>query len=521
MRKQVHRRCPIATLVPMPAAAGAPLDQARAAFDWLTCGPHPVTVDGRVVAGMPARPVRLDELRDRLQDRRCPAVTRDAVWALLVHRARVDAGVWTIACVGCALPTLVGISRQLCRGLAPTPDAAHTGHARRRPVAGVPDHPDSTGLDSDSEHPQGGPGAPAAALARDRWRGTSRRGMTTALVVGDVEAAMLSGFLGRARGARPDPTPGVGAAAVRRARGRGAGQTGDGARAAAARAAVHLVCAAAAGAAPRSGAGPRGRGRGDHPQRGRVDRLDPAGTDQPGRGRGAARPVLPRRPRRPDPRRTQTQRVPARAGHRPDRPFLSRTTTPRSPTAPDPAPASPTAAPTVATATPTTTAAAAAAARFPGGPQTQPPHRRPDAPSRFPPPIPRCDAAPGSHPGRGDGPLPATRPDHAAAGAAADDGAASRPTAPGPRGDPWAGPGCVAQYRPHWRGRRRRHPVGHTARIRERPRPCGATAGPGTSGGRAQPGSRRDPAQTDGTGAFRRRGGARPRHHPRGGRGGG
>ena len=124
--------------VPMPAAVNSPLDQARTAFDWLTSGAHPVTINGRAVRG-PTRAgrVRLDELRDRLHDRRCPAATRDAMWAFLVHRARIEAGVWTIACVGCALPALAEISRRLCRGLPGNP--AGSARARRnRPCPRVP-----------------------------------------------------------------------------------------------------------------------------------------------------------------------------------------------------------------------------------------------------------------------------------------------------------------------------------------------------------------------------------------------
>lgn len=42
-----------------PPVAGSPLDQARATFEWLNRGPGPVTLDGRAVPGMPARPVPL------------------------------------------------------------------------------------------------------------------------------------------------------------------------------------------------------------------------------------------------------------------------------------------------------------------------------------------------------------------------------------------------------------------------------------------------------------------------------
>ena len=72
-------------LVSPAVAAGLPLDAARAAFAWLCRGPHPITIDGRRVRGLPARPVPIDELRDRLADPRCPAATGDAVW--VVQRA--------------------------------------------------------------------------------------------------------------------------------------------------------------------------------------------------------------------------------------------------------------------------------------------------------------------------------------------------------------------------------------------------------------------------------------------------
>ena len=90
-----------------------PLDVARGTFSWLVSGPHPLAVDGRRFPGMPRRPVPLDELRDRLLQRRCPRRTRDAVWAYLVRRSRAGGASWTVACVGMALPALASSARWL------------------------------------------------------------------------------------------------------------------------------------------------------------------------------------------------------------------------------------------------------------------------------------------------------------------------------------------------------------------------------------------------------------------------
>lgn len=68
-------------------AAGLPLQAAQAAFAWLCRGPSPVGIDGRRIPGLPARPVPVDELRDRLADPRCPAATSDAVWARILLSA--------------------------------------------------------------------------------------------------------------------------------------------------------------------------------------------------------------------------------------------------------------------------------------------------------------------------------------------------------------------------------------------------------------------------------------------------
>ena len=216
--------------VPRPPVPGSPLDHAQAAFDKLSWTPHPVTVDGRTFAGLPARPLRVDELRDRLHDRRCRATTRDAVWVFLVHRARVDPGVWTIACLGCALPTLIETSRRLSHGFPPPPAPAGAGYRvtvrPRTPGAGVPatgapavdvpavDVPAvgvpaagsrATGVapaePSDQPNAQaarrGRDAVTAVAEAVDSALGDAPVGDVALIDVaqGDVEAAVLAGFL--------------------------------------------------------------------------------------------------------------------------------------------------------------------------------------------------------------------------------------------------------------------------------------------------------------------------------------
>ncbi|WP_027930124.1 hypothetical protein [Amycolatopsis thermoflava] len=102
-----------------------PLDAARAAFEWLVTGDHPVAVDGRLFAGLPRRRVPLNELRDRLLRRRCPQTLRDAVWAHLVLLARTEGGTWTVGAVGVALPALTSIAATLSARFAGDPSDIH------------------------------------------------------------------------------------------------------------------------------------------------------------------------------------------------------------------------------------------------------------------------------------------------------------------------------------------------------------------------------------------------------------
>ncbi|MEV0068824.1 MULTISPECIES: sigma-70 family RNA polymerase sigma factor [unclassified Amycolatopsis] len=88
-------------------------DTARTAFAWLVTGPHPVALDGRRIRGLPPRLMPLDEVGALLITKGCPQETRDAVWTALVTRSRAEAGTWTVACVGLALPVLVPVAAKL------------------------------------------------------------------------------------------------------------------------------------------------------------------------------------------------------------------------------------------------------------------------------------------------------------------------------------------------------------------------------------------------------------------------
>lgn len=108
-----------------PAGEGA-LDSARRAFSLLTTGPHPLAVYGRDFPGLPARLVRLDEVREVVLHRQCPQALRDRVWAFLVTRSRAEGGAWTVACAGVALPALTAIAARLSARFAADPADLHS-----------------------------------------------------------------------------------------------------------------------------------------------------------------------------------------------------------------------------------------------------------------------------------------------------------------------------------------------------------------------------------------------------------
>jgi hypothetical protein len=94
----------------------SPLSTADAAFRLLTRGPKPLTLNGRRISGLPARPIPLDELKRLLLRPTADAATRDAAWAVLVARARSQGPAWMIGTVGVAMPALRRTAGTLARG---------------------------------------------------------------------------------------------------------------------------------------------------------------------------------------------------------------------------------------------------------------------------------------------------------------------------------------------------------------------------------------------------------------------
>ncbi len=100
---------------PRPTRPTSPLETAEDAFTWLITGPAPLSVNGRLVPGLPDRQVPLHQLRARLSARPMRRSELDAVWAHLVVRARSSRlparrAAWTLGCVGIAMPSLAHIA---------------------------------------------------------------------------------------------------------------------------------------------------------------------------------------------------------------------------------------------------------------------------------------------------------------------------------------------------------------------------------------------------------------------------
>jgi hypothetical protein len=88
-------------------ASPEPFEAAESAFALLCAGPQPLALHAsRVAAGLPDRPVPLDELRVLLLHPSAGARTRNRVWAELVRRARAGDPAWIIGLAGVAMPGL-------------------------------------------------------------------------------------------------------------------------------------------------------------------------------------------------------------------------------------------------------------------------------------------------------------------------------------------------------------------------------------------------------------------------------
>jgi hypothetical protein len=84
----------------------SPFDTLERTFNLLTTGPRPLALDATTVAGLPARPVPLDELKAMLLHPSTPFSVRDAVVGELVARSRVEGRAWTVGLAGVLLPGL-------------------------------------------------------------------------------------------------------------------------------------------------------------------------------------------------------------------------------------------------------------------------------------------------------------------------------------------------------------------------------------------------------------------------------
>ena len=89
------------------SASPGPFDAAETAFRLLCAGPQPLALHAsKVAAGLPDRPVPLDELRVLLLHPSTSARARNQVWAELVRRARAGDPAWTVGLAGIAMPGL-------------------------------------------------------------------------------------------------------------------------------------------------------------------------------------------------------------------------------------------------------------------------------------------------------------------------------------------------------------------------------------------------------------------------------
>lgn len=91
---------------PRPHLEASPFATLERTFTLLTTEPRPLALDGTGIAGLPNRPIPLDELRARLLHPSTPYATRDAALDVLIGRARAEGGAWSVGLAGVLLPGL-------------------------------------------------------------------------------------------------------------------------------------------------------------------------------------------------------------------------------------------------------------------------------------------------------------------------------------------------------------------------------------------------------------------------------
>ena len=99
-----------------PQLPEGPLDIAPRAFALLVTGPGVLAFDGRGIPGLPARHLRLGELRRLMLAHGSSEAAHDRVWAHLRGRARREGGAWVLACAGIAMPGLKARAAALACG---------------------------------------------------------------------------------------------------------------------------------------------------------------------------------------------------------------------------------------------------------------------------------------------------------------------------------------------------------------------------------------------------------------------
>lgn len=90
-----------------PGADASYLDHFEYRFRLRGEGPQPLSVDGRRLGhGLPRRAIPLTELSAILTHPSCDNDAKDAVWRLLIRKARTGSDAWVVGAVGVALPGL-------------------------------------------------------------------------------------------------------------------------------------------------------------------------------------------------------------------------------------------------------------------------------------------------------------------------------------------------------------------------------------------------------------------------------